>query len=123
MAGGFELVGSLHRLSTDLSNNTGYNGIAVAVLAGSAFAVVPVMALVFGGLLAAGNALTVDGLSTDATLFLTGFVLLLAAIGESASRFRVIGAPGQSTAEAAKPADPTPPAVERGTPKTAKEPA
>ena len=40
------------------------------------------MALVFGGLLAAGNALSIDGLSADATLFLTGFVLLLAAIGE-----------------------------------------
>lgn len=123
MAGGFELVGSLHRLSTDLSNNTGYNGIAVAVLAGSAFAVVPVMALVFGGLLAAGNALTVDGLSTDATLFLTGFVLLLAAIGESASRFRLIRAPSRSAADATKPADPTPPTIERGTPTTAKEPA
>ena len=31
-----------------------------------------------------------DGLSTNATLFLTGFVLLLAAVGESASRFRVL---------------------------------
>ena len=112
MAGSFEVVGSFHRLSTDLSSNTGYNGIAVAVLAGSAFGVVPVMALIFGGLLAAGNALTVDGLSTDATLFLTGFVLLLAAIGESASRFRVILAPAATAAAATKP----------GTAETAKEP-
>jgi simple sugar transport system permease protein len=123
IAGGFEVVGSFHRLSTDLSSNTGYNGIAVAVLAGSAFGVVPLMALVFGGLLAAGNALTVDGLSTDATLFLTGFVLLLAAIGESASRFRFILTPARNTAAAANPADPKPPGIERGTPETAKEPA
>jgi general nucleoside transport system permease protein len=90
MAGGIELVGNVHRLSDELSTNTGYNGIGVAVLAGSVLAVVPIMALVFGGLLAAGYALRLDGLSTNATLFLTGFVLLLAAIGESAARFRVL---------------------------------
>jgi simple sugar transport system permease protein len=122
LAGSFEVVGSLHHLSTDLSSNTGYNGIAVAVLAGSSFGIVPVMALVFGGLLAAGNALTVDGLSTDATLFLTGFVLLLAAIGESASRFRFILAPGAAAAAATKPADPKGPGIDRPT-ATAKEPA
>jgi general nucleoside transport system permease protein len=105
IAGSFEVVGILHRLSTDLSSNTGYNGIAVAVLAGSSFGIVPVMALVFGGLLAAGNALTVDGLSTDATLFLTGFVLLLAAIGESASGFRLIFSPGTATAAVERPAE------------------
>jgi general nucleoside transport system permease protein len=119
MAGGLELVGSVHRLSDELSTNTGYNGIAVAVLAGSAFAVVPLMALVFGGLLAAGNALSIDGLSADATLFLTGFVLLLAAIGESASRFRVIltSAPSGTPVGAARPADPEPPdRIDRGTP-------
>jgi ABC-type uncharacterized transport system permease subunit len=110
IAGGFELVGSVHRLSTDLSTNTGYNGIAVAVLAGSAFGVVPLMALVFGGLVAAGNALTLDGLSADSTLFLTGFVLLLAAIGESASRFRVIltSEPAAASATATRPAEPAP---------------
>lgn len=119
-AGGFELVGSFHRLSTDLSNNTGYNGIAVAVLAGSSFGLVPLMALVFGGLLAAGNALTVDGLSTDATLFLTGFVLLLAAIGESASRFRMMLTSSRPPLGAADPADPKPPAI--GPAATAKDP-
>jgi ABC-type uncharacterized transport system permease subunit len=122
IAGSFEVVGILHRLSTDLSSNTGYNGIAVAVLAGSSFGIVPVMALVFGGLLAAGNALTVDGLSTDATLFLTGFVLLLAAIGESASRFRFIFAPSPAAATATKPADPKGPGMERPA-ETAKESA
>jgi ABC-type uncharacterized transport system permease subunit len=90
LAGGIELVGDVHRLSDELSTNTGYNGIGVAVLAGSVLAVVPVMAVVFGGLLAAGYAMRLDGLSTNATLFLTGFVLLLAAIGESASRFKVL---------------------------------
>lgn len=102
MAGGLELVGSVHALSEDLSTNTGYNGVAVAVLAGSLFGLVPVMATVFGGLLAAGNALTIDGLSADATLFLTGFVLLLAAIGESASRFRfMFGTAGEEAPQRA----------------------
>ena len=124
MAGGLELVGSVHRLSDELSTNTGYNGIAVAVLAGSAFAVVPLMALVFGGLLAAGNALSLDGLSTDATLFLTGFVLLLAAIGESASRFRIIltSSAGGTSLAGPRSADPDPPdRLERGAPEAAKE--
>ena len=108
LAGGLELVGSVHSLSDELSTNTGYNGIGVAVLAGSVVAVVPLMALVFGGLLAAGNALSLDGLSTDATLFLTGFVLLLAAIGESASRFRLILSPlrGSARVAAEPPAGP-----------------
>lgn len=108
LAGGLELVGSVHSLSDELSTSTGYNGIGVAVLAGSVFAVVPLMALVFGGLLAAGNALSLDGLSTDATLFLTGFVLLLAAIGESASRFRLILGPlrGSARVAAEPPAGP-----------------
>jgi simple sugar transport system permease protein len=121
-AGGFELIGSIHHLGTDLSNNTGYNGIAVGVLAGSTFGIVPVMALVFGGLLAAGNALTVDGLSTDATLFLTGFVLMLAAIGESASRFRLFLTPAAHTATATDPADPKGPSVSREPAATAEEP-
>jgi hypothetical protein len=80
------------------------------------------MAIIFGGLLASGSALTVDGLSTDASLFLTGFVLLLAAIGESASRFRLILSPA-GTATAAEPADPKGPGIGRGTTETAKEPA
>ena len=123
MAGGFELVGSIHRLSTDLSTSTGYNGIAVAVLAGAAFAAIPWMALVFGGLLSAGNALTVEGLSTDATLFLTGFVLLLAAVGESAARFRIILAPGRAAVAAATHTDPESSGLERSAPEAAKEPA
>lgn len=92
VAGGIELAGTVHELSDQLSTNTGYNGIGVAVLAGSVFGVVPVMAVIFGGLLASGNALSLDGLSTDATLLLTGFVLLLAAIGESAARFKLVRA-------------------------------
>jgi general nucleoside transport system permease protein len=119
LAGGLELVGSVHALSDELSTNTGYNGIGVAVLAGSVFAMVPVMALVFGGLLASGNALSIDGLSTDATLFLTGFVLLLAAVGESASRFRVIfaplrGGPRVGATPDVGGADPVPGAAARG---------
>ena len=125
LAGGLELVGSVHALSDELSTNTGYNGIAVAVLAGSAFAVVPLMALVFGGLLAAGNALSLDGLSADATLFLTGLVLLLAAIGESASRFRLIFAPLRSGTQLATEPPAVPPPLEgsdRAQTEAAKEP-
>jgi len=121
MAGGIELVGDVHRLSDELSTNTGYNGIGVAVLAGSVLAVVPLMALVFGGLLAAGYALRLDGLSTNATLFLTGFVLLLAAIGESASRFRVLFIRARDVVASAATGPPTG-GFKRVTPEAAKEP-
>ena len=89
LAGATEMMGNFFRLSDSISNNTGFAGIAVAVLAGGSEGAVVVMGLVFAWLFAAGNALRTAGFSPDATFALVGFILLLAAIAGVLARYRL----------------------------------
>lgn len=102
LAGAVEMMGNIHRYSDTLSNNTGYSGIVVAVLAGGSELGVVVMAVVFSGLLAAGNALRVAGLSSNAAFALMGLILLLAAVANGLARYRIVRVAGRGSGDAAK---------------------
>jgi simple sugar transport system permease protein len=79
-----------HRLQGTLSNSYGFSGFIVATLAGASF-----VALVAGGLfvaflLASGLTLQGAGLSVYIVLAIYGVVLIGIAIGEMASRYRIV---------------------------------
>jgi ABC-type uncharacterized transport system permease subunit len=82
-------IDQVHKLSTQLSNSTGYVGIVVAVLAaGSLLGVIPIAALL--ALIAAGGiSLQISGVSSESVLILTGILMLLAACGDAISRYRL----------------------------------
>jgi simple sugar transport system permease protein len=89
LAGMLEIAGTVHRLQGGISNNFGYIGIMVAVLArGSCVGVI------FAGAFMAfiqnsGIILQTEGLTTSAVLAMTGLILFLTAIGDELSYYRI----------------------------------
>ena len=88
LAGVIEVTGTVHRLSSSISQGYGFLGVMVGILAeGSPIALVPsglLLAVIFN----AGIVLKTQGLSFIAVLALTGLILFLAAIGEVAAKYR-----------------------------------
>jgi simple sugar transport system permease protein len=90
VAGMLEVVGTVHRLQGGISNNFGYLGIIVAVLAGGApLAVVP-SAFLIAVILNAGIVLQTQGLSVNDVLAMTGLILFFAAIMEQVAHHRIV---------------------------------
>lgn len=95
LAGMLELAGTVHRLQGGISNNYGYLGIMVAVLArGSCLAVIAA-AVLMGTLLNAGIILQTQGINTNAVLAITGLILFFTALGDELAHYRVVRAPGE----------------------------
>jgi ABC-type uncharacterized transport system permease subunit len=89
-AGMMELAGTVHRLQGGISNNFGYLGIMVAVLArGSAFGVLAGAALM-AVILNSGIILQTQGLNTSTVLAITGLILFFTAIGDELAHYRVV---------------------------------
>lgn len=110
LAGGIVELDQIHSLSAALSHNTGYIGIVVAVLAMNSLLLCVPMAVLMAFLAAAGVALQLSGVSFNAVLFLTGFVMLLAASCGPLGRYRIVRArPGNQPRSL--DSDPTPPAA------------
>jgi general nucleoside transport system permease protein len=93
VAGMIELAGTVHRLQGGISNQYGYLGVVIAVLVNGSPLGVIWSALLFALLLQAGVVLQTQGLSVNAIVALTGLILLFAALGEVASRIRLIRRP------------------------------
>jgi simple sugar transport system permease protein len=90
LAGMFEAVGTAHRLQGGISNNFGYIGIMVAVLArGSAIGVLA-GALLMAVILKSGIALQTQGVNISTVLALTGLILFFTAIGDELSHYRIV---------------------------------
>ncbi len=90
IAGMLELVGTVHRLQGGLSNNFGYVGIMVAILArGSCLGVIPAAALM-AVILNAGIVLQTKGINTDTVLALTGLILFFTAVGDELAHYRLV---------------------------------
>lgn len=88
-AGALELAGTVHRLQGGISNNYGYLGIIVAVLARNSFLGVLSSAVLMGVILNAGIILQTQGLNTNAVLAITGLILVLTAVGDELARYRL----------------------------------
>lgn len=89
VAGMLEVVGTVHRLQGGISNNYGYLGIMVAVLAGGVPLAAPPAALLMAVILNAGTVLQAYGVSNYEVLALTGLVLLFTAMGERIAYYRL----------------------------------
>ena len=90
IAGMLEIAGTVHRLQGGISNNFGYLGIMVAVLArGSALGVLAGAALM-AVILNSGIILQTQGLNTSTVLAITGLILFFTAIGDELAHYRII---------------------------------
>ena len=90
IAGAVIVTGTAHRLSGFISNEYGYAGIIVAALSNAS----PIGTIFAGYLLAvllnAGIVLSTQGLSVNTVIAINGLILLFAAIGEVAARYRIV---------------------------------
>jgi simple sugar transport system permease protein len=90
LAGMLEVAGTAHRLQGGISNNFGYIGIMVAVLArGSAIGVLAGAALM-AVILKSGIALQTQGVNISTVLAITGLILFFTAIGDELSHYRIV---------------------------------
>ena len=90
LAGMLEVAGTTHRLQGGISNNFGYLGIMVAVLArGSAIGVLLGAALM-AVILKSGISLQTQGVNMSTVVALTGLILFFTAIADELSRYRII---------------------------------
>ncbi|RST86761.1 ABC transporter permease [Aquibium carbonis] len=92
LAGMFEVAGTVHRLQGGISNNFGYLGIMVAVLArASPIGVLPAAALM-AIILNSGIVLQTQGITVSTVLAITGLILFYTAIGDELARYRIVRA-------------------------------
>ena len=90
LAGTFEVLGTVHRLQGGMSNNFGYLGIIVAVLARGSSLGVMLSAVFIAILLNSGIVAQASGISTSAVLAVTGVILMMVAVGESLAHYRLV---------------------------------
>lgn len=89
VAGMLEVAGTVNRLQGGISNNFGYLGIMVAVLArGSALGVLAGAALM-GVILNSGIILQTQGINVSTVLAITGLILFFTAIGDELAHYRI----------------------------------
>jgi general nucleoside transport system permease protein len=89
LAGMLEVTGTVHRLQGGISNNFGYLGVMVAVLAGGRPLGVLPAAILMGVILNGGIVLQSYGVSIYEVLALTGLILLFIAVGEQLTYYRI----------------------------------
>jgi general nucleoside transport system permease protein len=94
IAGVVEMLTNVQRFGPALSNNTGYTGVVVAVLAGGFGPELLVMALVFAVIAIAGNILTITGAPGELVFAMYGLTLVCAAIGQGLRNVRVVNPTG-----------------------------
>jgi simple sugar transport system permease protein len=90
IAGMLEVAGTVHRLQGGISNNFGYLGIIVAVLAGGSPIGVVFSGFLMALVLNAGIILQAQGISINDVLAMTGLILFFTAIGEQVAHYRVV---------------------------------
>jgi simple sugar transport system permease protein len=90
LAGTIELAGTVHRLQGGISNNYGYLGIMVAVLARGSCLGVIAGAVLMAALLNAGIVLQTQGVNTSTVLAITGLILLFTAVGDEIVHYRPV---------------------------------
>lgn len=89
LAGAVEMTGTVHQYAASISDNTGYAGIVVAILAAGSELGVIVIGILFAAISVGGAVLTTNNVSPGVATGLFGAVLLFAAIGDSVARFKV----------------------------------
>jgi len=89
IAGAIEVSGTVSRLQVGISSQFGYFGIVIAALAGGSFPGIVLAAFLMAVLINAGIILETQGLSLNAVIALTGWLLLLTGIAGVAAGYRL----------------------------------
>lgn len=95
LAGVIEMLTNVQRYGPALSNNLGYTGVVVAVLAGGFGPELLVMALVFAVIAVAGEVLSITGAPSELVFAMYGLTLICAAIGQGLRHVRIVN-PGRA---------------------------
>jgi general nucleoside transport system permease protein len=90
IAGVLQLVGNTYQLTPGLSNNTGYVGIAVAVLAGNSVVGVIIMSCLLAVIMSVGQTVQLYGVSSGDVFIVIGLLLVLSTVAEILSRYRLV---------------------------------
>lgn len=90
LAGALNLMGTNYQLTPGVTNNTGFNGLIIAVLAGANEIGVLVLGLVYAILLSAGDAIQVVGGSADMVFAVIGVTLIFGTFGEAYARLHFV---------------------------------
>ena len=90
MSGMVQVVEVAHRYSPQLSNNLGWMGVYVAILAGSDTLTILPWGVFMALLMFSGTILKTQGILTQVVFALTGLILLLASIGEVVANYRLV---------------------------------
>lgn len=90
VGGVLQLIGNSHQLTPGMSDNTGYLGIAVAVLAGSSILGVLVMSCLFAIVMSVGVSVQIYGISSEDVFILIGILLILATLAEVLAHYRLV---------------------------------
>jgi general nucleoside transport system permease protein len=85
IAGALQVMGAVHRYGEGVTQNTGYLGIVVAILAGGSALGVVVMGVAIAVVIVAGDFLQVLGTSSTVVFIISGLILVLAASSEGLS--------------------------------------
>lgn len=110
VAGVLQLTGNSYQLTPGLSNNTGYLGIAVAVLAGGSVLGVVIMSCLLAIIMSIGQTVQLYGVSSEDVFIVIGLLLLLSTVAEVLSHYRLTrpvpdkntGAPGTAARAGAR---------------------
>jgi ABC-type uncharacterized transport system permease subunit len=90
LAGAITMMGTNYQLTPGVTNNTGFNGLIIAVLAGANEIGVLVLGLIYAVLLAAGDAIQVVGGSADMVFAVIGVTLIFGTFGEAIARLHLV---------------------------------
>ncbi len=99
LAGVIEMLTNVQRYGPALSNNLGYTGVVVAVLAGGFGPQLLAMAFVFAVIAIAGQVLSITGAPSELVFAMYGLTLICAAIGQGLRHVRIVN-PGRAEGDA-----------------------
>ena len=90
LAGCIQMLGDVQRYAPALTNQTGYTGVVIAVLAAGSPRGIILLSFVFAAITVGNNLLAVVGVSSFVQFALFGLILVVAAFGMGASRLRLV---------------------------------
>jgi len=89
IAGFIQITAVTGRLQPDIASGYGYTGILLAFLAGRYLLMIPVVAILFSGLIQGGYSLQTEGLSNSISVIIQCVIILFVLIGGVASTYRL----------------------------------
>lgn len=104
VAGVLQLAGNSYQLTPGLSNNTGYLGIAVAVLAGDSVIGVAIMSCLLAVIMSVGQIVQIYGVSSEDVFIVIGLLLLLSTVATVLGQYKPVRRPAKGTDASAEEA-------------------